>query len=71
MLLQQTMPAFAAAPLLNNNHAKPARPQRPGRWLTGMTKAEAEELLDYMEAFGRPALGVAWSEDEGFAVRCS
>jgi hypothetical protein len=71
MLLPQTMPALAAAPALNDNEAKLAGPHRPGRWLTGMTKAEAEELLDYMEAVGRPALGVAWSEEEGFAVRCS
>src|SRR5947209_5846817 len=36
---------------------------------TGMTKAEAEDLLDWLEAHDRPAVQVSYKAGEGFSVQ--
>ena len=39
-------------------------------WVTGLTKAEAEELLDWLEAHGRAALEIVYDPAAGFSVHC-
>jgi DNA-binding response OmpR family regulator len=39
------------------------------RWVSGLTKAEAEDLLDWLEANGYPPAELSLRED-GFAARC-
>jgi CheY-like chemotaxis protein len=43
--------------------------RRPTEWARGLTKAEAEELLDWLEAQGA-AGELSYEEGGGFAVRC-
>jgi hypothetical protein len=42
----------------------------PGEWVRGLTEAEAEDLLDWLEAHGRLGATVSMGEKEGFGVRC-
>jgi CheY-like chemotaxis protein len=42
----------------------------PPEWITGLTKTEAENLLDWLEANGYPPGEVDYETDKGFAVRC-
>jgi CheY-like chemotaxis protein len=39
-------------------------------WLAGLTKAQAEDWLDWLEANGYPPAHLAYQEGQGFAVRC-
>jgi hypothetical protein len=43
--------------------------RRRAEWVRGLTKAEAEELLDWLEAHGA-AGALDYEEGRGFAVRC-
>jgi CheY-like chemotaxis protein len=43
--------------------------QAAAEWLTGLTKEQAEHLLDWLEANGYPA-GEVVAGDSGFALRC-
>ena len=43
--------------------------RRPAEWVRGLTKAEAEGLLDWLEAQGA-AGELDYEEGRGFAVRC-
>jgi hypothetical protein len=51
-----------------HDQAGPGGPEA-AEWVVGLTRAEAEELLDWLEANGRAALEVAFDEPSGFAVR--
>ena len=46
--------------------AKPVLP----RSFSGLTKAEAEELLDWLERNGRASCELSYEGDTGFTVRC-
>jgi CheY-like chemotaxis protein len=48
------------------------RPPRsePPEWVHGLTKAQAEELLDWLEAQGAAGELAVEAEGPGFAVRC-
>jgi CheY-like chemotaxis protein len=39
-------------------------------WVTGLSRTEAEDLLDWLEANGYPPAELSWTEELGFAVRC-
>jgi hypothetical protein len=39
-------------------------------WLAGLTKAQAEDWLDWLEAHGYPPAQLCYQEGQGFAVRC-
>jgi CheY-like chemotaxis protein len=39
-------------------------------WLTGLTKAQAEDWLDWFIAHGYPPAHLSYQEGQGFAVRC-
>jgi two-component system, cell cycle response regulator DivK len=43
--------------------------QAAAEWLTGLTKEQAEHLLDWLEANGYPS-GEVVAGDSGFALRC-
>jgi hypothetical protein len=43
----------------------------PPEWITGLTFAEAEELLDWLEGQGCTGLEVSCEEGAGVAVRCT
>ena len=47
----------------------PIDPSTTG-WVTGLTHAEAEDLLDWLEANGYPPAQLSFTEGVGFAVRC-
>jgi two-component system response regulator MprA len=47
----------------------PADPPQTG-WVTGLTRAEAEGLLDWLEANGYPPAELSFTDGVGFAVRC-
>ena len=47
----------------------PAEPPSTG-WITGLTHAEAEDLLDWLEANGYPPAELSYTDGVGFAVRC-
>jgi CheY-like chemotaxis protein len=47
----------------------PIDPSTTG-WVTGLTHAEAEDLLDWLEANGYPPAKLSFTEGMGFAVRC-
>jgi hypothetical protein len=49
-----------------SGHANPGQPRRPTVH-HGLTKAQAEELLDRLEAGGCPGFGLFF-EDAGFVV---
>jgi CheY-like chemotaxis protein len=44
--------------------------RQAGRWVTGLTHGEAQDLLDWLEANGYPPAELSFTEEEGFAVRC-
>jgi CheY-like chemotaxis protein len=39
-------------------------------WLAGLTKAQAEDWLDWLAAHGYPPAHLSYREGQGFAVRC-
>jgi CheY-like chemotaxis protein len=47
----------------------PVEPPSTG-WITGLTSAEAEDLLDWLEANGYPPAELSFTDGVGFAVRC-
>jgi two-component system response regulator MprA len=47
----------------------PVEPPATG-WVTGLTGAEAEDLLDWLAANGYPPAELAFTGGVGFAVRC-
>jgi hypothetical protein len=71
------MSTQAAGPL-GGGLSRPPTPRDPAdrdpgaatqEWVVGLTRTEAEELLDWLEANGLAALEVAFDEPSGFAVR--
>lgn len=57
------------SPLMPDSRCHPEEPHRQGGLLaTGLTKAEAEALLDWMEAHGRGDCQVSYVAGEGFTV---
>jgi hypothetical protein len=46
----------------------PVNPPRTG-WITGLTYAETEDLLDWLEANGYPPAELSVPDEAGFAVR--
>jgi hypothetical protein len=69
-------PVAAPAPVLGPSaleRESPAAGERAspaaGEWVHGLTEAEAEDLLDWLEAHERRGATVA-AEAGGFAVRC-
>jgi CheY-like chemotaxis protein len=42
----------------------------PPEWVNGLSKTEAEDLLDWLEANGYPSAEVSFQPKHGFAVRC-
>jgi DNA-binding response OmpR family regulator len=55
--------------LLDVVHQQVAHSEPP--WITGLGKAEAEELMDWLENHGCTNLEVDWRGEEGFALRCA
>jgi CheY-like chemotaxis protein len=47
----------------------PAEPPGNG-WITGLSRPEADDLLDWLEVNGYPPTELAFVDGEGFAVRC-
>jgi YesN/AraC family two-component response regulator len=39
-------------------------------WLSGLTRAQAEGWLDWLEAHGYPPAHLSYQDGQGFAVRC-
>jgi CheY-like chemotaxis protein len=62
-----TKPVDAAA-LLQGVGADVSR--AGAEWLAGLTKAQAEDWLDWLEANGYPPAHLSYQEGQGFAVRC-
>jgi CheY-like chemotaxis protein len=44
--------------------------QARAEWLARLTKTQAEDWLDWLEAHGYPAAHLSYQEGQGFAVRC-
>jgi hypothetical protein len=44
--------------------------RQAGGWVTGLSQAEATDLLDWLEANNYPPTDVTLIPGEGFAVRC-
>lgn len=64
--------ADSAAPPVGPPHLLERRPcadEARQEWVVGLTKPQAEDMLDWLEANGYPAGEVICRED-GFAVRC-
>jgi hypothetical protein len=47
----------------------PVRPVLP-RSFSGLTKTQAEDLLDWLERNGQASCELSWDEEAGFTVRC-
>jgi hypothetical protein len=57
------------SPLMPASRCHPEEPHRQGGlWATGLTKAEAEVVLDWMEAHGNGDCQVSYVAGEGFTV---
>jgi two-component system cell cycle response regulator DivK len=63
---------FLTKPVDPDTLLQALRPQRgdPAEWAHGLTKAQAEDLLDWLEAQGAAGELALEAERPGFAVRC-
>ena len=67
-LFVASMFVVAAAVLFCGSEALPTSPKTLHK--TGLTKTEAEDLMDWLEAHGYRQLQLSYTSGQGFAVDC-